>query len=213
VAHFIQEERNELTHLSPVYLQNLLTEYRLSLPAAQRAGPMNVVFQKAVKEVQEGLNELDELHSLYKLQMERIKIDFQTEKNIKKLLPSMTQEVRTAREILSSAAQLKMDLGIHDRKLGTVGVEATILADVATRYADSPGVVKVLDSAESRRKVLAVAEKLLSMADRAERTPETIDVLSGGQRDAPDDVVESSHGEDVVSDDADVFDMPSESEG
>jgi hypothetical protein len=104
--------------------------------------------------------------------MDRVAIDFKTEQNIKKLLPSMTQEIRTAREILASAAQLKMDLGINDRKLGTVSVDATLMADVATRYADNPGVVKVLDSSESRRKVLAIAERLLSIAERSDRNPE-----------------------------------------
>jgi hypothetical protein len=177
VAEWMQNERNEMTNMTIPSLVNLLNDYRMSIPAAQRAGPLNQVFANAVEEVKHGLDELDEMHRLYKIQMQRIEIDFQTEKNIKKLLPTMTQEIRTAREILSSASQLKMDLGIHQRQLGKVDVETTLMADVAERYADSPAVARVLDSGESRRKVLGLAERLLSIADRSERHPELVSQL------------------------------------
>lgn len=198
VAAWVQDDRNEMTNMTPASLVNLLTEYRMSIPATKRAGPLNVVFEKSVAEVKAGLNELDEMHRLYKIQMDRVGIDFKTEQNIKKLLPSMTQEIRTAREILASAAQLKMDLGINDRKLGTMNVDATLMADVATRYADNPGVAKVLDSSESRRKVLAIAERLLSIAERSDRNPEFAEEM------------------DALSDDAvpgDLIDMPVTSKG
>lgn len=177
VAEWVQNERNEMTQYTIGSLANMLSDYRYSLPAVQRAGPLNPVFANAVEQVKQGIDELDEMHRLYKLQMQRIEIDFQTEKNIKKLLPTMTQEIRTAREILSSAAQLKMDLGINQRNIGKVDVETTLMADVATRYADSPAVARVLDSGESRRKVLGLAERLLAIADRSERHPEVIDQL------------------------------------
>lgn len=201
VAAWVQDERNEMTHMTPASLVNLLTEYRMSIPATKRAGPLNIVFEKSVAEVKAGLDELDEMHRLYKMQMERVGIDFQTEKNIKKLLPSMTQEIRTAREILSSAAQLKMDLGINDRKLGSVNVDATLMADVASRYADNPGVAKVLDSSESRRKVLAIAERLLSIAERTDRNPEF-----AGEMDGLSDTLDTSPAGDLI-------DMPSGTKG
>lgn len=176
-AKWLQEEQHELTSTSFEALVSQLHEYRNSIPPAQRAKPLNVVFERAAEEVVEGLDELAELQRLYKLQMARVEIDFQTEKNIKKLLPTMSQEVRTAREILSASAQLKMDLGIHDRHLGKVDVETTLLSDVAEKYADSPEVEKVLNDDESRRRVLGLAERLLSIADRAERHPEVADEL------------------------------------
>lgn len=176
-ARWVQEERNELTSMSFETAVKALHEYRASIPAAQRAKPLNKMFQNAVDEVREGLDELQEMTRLYKVQMQRIEIDFQTEKNIRKLLPTMSQEIRTAREILSASAQLKMDLGINERHLGTMDVETTLLADVAEKYADSPAVAKVLDDGDSRRKVLGLAERLLSIADRAERHPEVADQL------------------------------------
>jgi hypothetical protein len=79
-----------------------------------------------------------------------------------------------------------------------MSVDATLMADVATRYADNPGVAKVLDSSESRRKVLAIAERLLSIAERSDRNPEFAEEM------------------DALSDDAtpgDLIDMPPESKG
>lgn len=176
-AKWVQEERNEMTSIPFDNLVKHLHDYRASIPAAERAKPLNKMFENAANEVVAGLDELEEMHRLYKVQMERISIDFQTEKNIKKLLPTMSQEIRTAREILASSAQLKMDLGLNERHLGKVDVETTLLADVAEKYADSPAVGKVLDDGESRRKVLGLAERLLAIADRAERHPEVADQL------------------------------------
>ena len=184
-ARFIQEERNEMTDVAFPNLVYLLQTYRDSIPAAQRMKPLSLGLEKAAQEVAKGMDELEELQSLYKLQMERINIDFQTEKNIKKLLPTMSQEIRTAREILSAAAQLKMDLGLNERHLGTVDVETTLLKDVTEKYAESPSVNKVLDNGDSRRKVLGLAERLLAIADRAERHPEVADQLDALASDAP----------------------------
>lgn len=51
------------------------------------------------------------------------------------------------------------------------------MADVAARYAESPAVATVLKDGDSRRKVLGLAERLMAIADRAERNPEVIDQL------------------------------------
>ena len=186
VRSWLREERL-LPELSDENLLKQLQDYRTSVPAAEKAKPLNIVVERAAEEIRKGLDELAEMERLYVLQMERIDIDFKNEKNIKKLLPTMTQEIRTAREILSASAQLKMDLGLDERHLGKVDVEATLLADVAEKYADSPAVAQVLDSGESRRKVLGLAERLLAIADRAERHPEVadqLDALSGGPPDS-----------------------------
>jgi hypothetical protein len=48
-------------------------------------------------------------------------------------------------------------------------------------------VAKVLDDGESRRKVLGLAERLLAIADRAERHPEVadqLDALAEGESEA-----------------------------
>ena len=177
VARYIQEEQHEETTVPLSTLVYRLNMYRTSVPAMQRAGPMSKHYETAASEVADGIDELKELHRLYSIQMERISIDFQTEKNIKKLLPTMSQEIRTAREILATSSQLKMDLGVNQRNLGKIDVETTVMADVAQRYAESPAVANVLKDGDSRRKVLGLAERLMAIADRAERNPEVIDQL------------------------------------
>ncbi len=177
VARYIQDEQREQTEVALPTLVQRLISYRSTVPAMQRAGPMSKHYEAAAAEVSEGIDELKELTRLYNIQMERISIDFQTEKNIKKLLPTMSQEMRTAREILATSSQLKMDLGVHQRNLGKIDVETTVMADVAARYAESPAVATVLKDGDSRRKVLGLAERLMAIADRAERNPEVIDQL------------------------------------
>lgn len=177
VATWLQQERGEAHDVSLDDLCQMLRNYRSSRPAAERAKAVAPSAVSAAKELARGMDELEELQHLYRMQMERIQIDFNTEKQIKKLLPTMTQEIRVARELLAESAKLKMDLGIKERHLGTVDVETTLLTDVAEKYADSESVKKVLQSGDSRRKVLGLAERLLAIADRAERHPEMAEQL------------------------------------
>jgi hypothetical protein len=93
--------------------------------------------------------------------MRRIEIDVQNENNIKKLLPTTGQEVRIAREILSTYADLKMDLGLSKRHLGQMDVDARVMADVALRY-NKTEVQAVLNDPQSRKKVLGLVERLMS---------------------------------------------------
>lgn len=168
IAEFIQEERHEYTDASREGLVSMLRRYRTTIPSAQLIkGRMPLCFEQAALRVAEGLDELDELWLLYAVQMERIGIEYENEKTINKLFPSMTQEIRAAREILTSIAQLKMDLGLNERQLGKIDVEAHITAHVEDRLGD-PKVAKVLANPEKRRKLLGLASKLARVADEPE---------------------------------------------
>lgn len=162
VARFIQDIKKEATDLTRAGLVATLQDFRQTIPPAElikkRISP---AYTDAVKEVEEGVDELKELEKLYKLQMRRIDIDVQNEKNIKKLLPSTGQEVRIAREILSTYADLKMDLGLSKRHLGQMDIDARLMADVAVRY-NKPEVQGVLNDPQSRKKVLSLVERLMS---------------------------------------------------
>lgn len=163
IARFIQDERKEYADITRGSLMALLNDYRNSIPKAELISKrMPRMFEKAQKVVEKGLDELKELEKLYEKQMERIDIDITTEKKISKLMPSMTQEVRAAREILESYAQIKMDLGINTRHIGRLEVDGQISADMTARYG-SEAVGRVLDSPESRRKVLGLVQRLLSV--------------------------------------------------
>lgn len=173
VADYIQRDCSEYTDVGRPSLETILNEYRASLPAAEVVKKLPHFFAKTVQKVDAGLDELAEMEALYRKQLERIEIDLKTEKNIGKLLPSMTQEMRAAREILSDIAQLKMDLGLNQRNLGKMEVEAKVVAEVAQKY-DSK-VVKAMESPDSRRKLLGIAERFLALADGRGGSLDTVD--------------------------------------
>ena len=180
VARFIHEVKKEALDLGRSGLVAALQDYRKTIPPAELVKKrLTPVFIEAAKEVEEGIDELQELEKLYKLQMGRISIDLKNEQNIKKLLPTTGQEVRVAREILSNYADLKMDLGLSKRHLGQMDVEARLMADVAVRY-NKPEVQTVLSNPQSRKKVLSLVERLMSksagaLPDEVVTVPEVID--------------------------------------
>jgi hypothetical protein len=169
LARYIQEDRQEYAHATKQALMQTLQRFRDSIPPAQLVSKrMPPVFHKATEEVEAGIDELKELENLYKLQMDRIGIDLATEKGIKKLMPTMTQEVRVARELLSAIADLKMDLGLNTRHIGQVDVEAHLHADLQAKYGKD-SVKKVMADPEARRKVLNIAERILALPARTEK--------------------------------------------
>jgi hypothetical protein len=176
VARFIQDLKGEYTNVTRVGLINILKNYRKTIPAAELAMhkvPKDV--QRAVELVEEGMDELVEMQKLYRLQMNRVDIDMQTEAKINKLLPSMTQEIRTAREILNNYAQLKMDLGLSKRQLGKLDVDARVVAEAVVRYGDTVG--EVIQNPESRRKVLGLAQRLLASAAKEVRSEKAAEAI------------------------------------
>lgn len=174
LAKYIQEQRKEALNISRGALVAQLARFRKTVP------PEELVRRKlpkasldAFKKLENGLDELSEMQRLYKLQMRRIGIDHEHEKSIKKLFPSMGQEVRIGLEILRAYADLKMDLGLAKRQIGQIEVESRLLADVAVRY-NKPEVQKVMSDSQSRQKVLSLVERLLSrpVANLAESSDE-----------------------------------------
>lgn len=176
VARFIQQDRNEYTEISQRGLEQQLVEFRKQMPPGdlvQKRFPE--LYDKAKDRVEEGIDELAELEDLYRIQMARIKIDYATEKGIKKLLPSMTGEIREARQILETITNLKMDLGVLDRaRRGVdvnvdVDVEAKLTGEIMGRFSDD-GVNEVLNNPESRRKVMGVVERFMKLPEPSEGT-------------------------------------------
>lgn len=167
VARFIQEERKEYTTISRHGLEQQLVEFRKQMPPGdlvQKRFPE--VYDEAKEKLKKQVDELEELEELYRIQMRRVEIDFNTEKNIGKLLPSMTGEIREARQILESLANLKMEMGVLGRAARgvdvNVEVEATLTEDVMARFGDG-AVGKVLENPESRHKVMGVVERFLKL--------------------------------------------------
>ncbi len=209
LAKYIQEVKKESTDIVHKTLVAILQDWRQKIPPGtitqKRLQP---VFMKAKEAVEDGIDELTELENLYKLQMGRIEIDVGLEKKMNKLMPTTGQEVRIAKEILASYADLKMDLGLSKRHIGQMDVNARLLADVAVKY-EKTEIREVIANPQSRKKLLGLAERLLvrstsSILGTQVRTdPEVIDVVATPVS-SLDDVV-SAEAEDGPSDD----DLPS----
>ncbi len=198
LARWIQQDNSEYNDVSRDSLVSILSKYRNTIPAAEFVKTnenLSPALADKLREAQQGLDELAEMEKLYRLQMERVEIDRKMEQNIKKLLPTMGQEVRTAKEILQAYADLKMDLGITDRNLGTARTEminATIDLSGAT-----PAVQKVLEDPESRRKLSAIAQRFLTAAKdpvTAKADVEDAEIVEGAAEEILDSELASFEG-------------------
>lgn len=174
VARYIQEDRNEYKSISRTGLEKQLIEFRKHIPPGdlvQKRFPE--IYEQAKEKVEAGIDELKELEELYRIQMHRIGVDFSTEKSIKKLLPSMTSEIREARQLLESMANLKMEMGVLSRaRKGVdvnVEVEATLSEEMSAKFAD-PAVANVLKNPESRRRVMGMVERFMKLPAHSEKS-------------------------------------------
>ena len=169
LADFVQKEQNEYTDVTKQSLVSILHRFRKTIPAGELASQvLPTAITDAVKEVVDSLDEIKALEDLYKLQMQRVQIDFSTEKKIGKLLGSLTQDIRTTREILESIAKLKSDKGITPRNLGTMTHEVQggiIHADLPNASA-----AKVLEDPQSRNKVLSLMQKFMNNSSKIDTT-------------------------------------------
>jgi hypothetical protein len=167
IAKYVQDVKNELKEMTRDQLIDAIKHYRNTIPPGQIIGRRlpDKLRDAAVKQIAKGLDELAEFERLYKLQMERIEVDFKNEKNISKLFDGTHNEISEARKILHASAQLKMDLGLNHRTLGTLNVDAQLADDVALRYGND-AVAKVVKDPESRHKVLALAQRVLGLSGR-----------------------------------------------
>lgn len=180
LVKFIQEESEELTHLSASYVRKMLDEFRHTIPVAELmlTTQNTAVGIHAAQRLANGMYELEKLNELYDLQMDRIKIDVENEKKINKLFPSTGREIFYAMKILNQSSELKMNLGIAKRQLGEVSVTGAAAVQIADRYSD--GIGKVMSDPDSRRKVLGMVETLMMVGARAKLDATEI-VASVGQ--------------------------------
>ena len=164
VADFIQKEKKEYTDVTRSSLIYTLRKYRSEIPAVdQMKAKLPDHVEKAEAKVRSTLNELDELQDLYLLQRNRIDIDYKLEKQVKKLIPTTNQEIRTATEILRTSAQLKVDIGMTAQILGGNNNDPS-LAETLAKKVTNAAVAKVLEDPQKRLRLTALATKLFGMA-------------------------------------------------
>ena len=163
VAEYVHS-RGDLLSLSVRSLIKALATYKDTIPRHLFVTTNDALVHEAQKSVVEGIEVLAELQDLYKLQRERIAIDWNIEKNLRKLTPDMHKELRLATDMLQRYAQIQMDFGLTERQLGNVTVEAVSAPGM------SSDAQKVLSSPKSRHKLLEltqVAVQLKEMAAKA----------------------------------------------
>ena len=168
LTKFVQEENEELTHLSAGYVKSMIDKYRNSIPPAELLLTVQnnaVVSRNATMKISNGLEELAELNKLYDLQMERINIDVTSEKKVGKLFKETGREIFYAMKILKQSSDLKMDLGIAKRQLGEVSINGQAAVQIGDRYND--GIGKVMADPDRRRKVLGMVETLMALTAKA----------------------------------------------
>lgn len=168
VAEMIQDEYGELSNLSRKYVIKLVDECRLAIPPTEIAlysKNVNAV-KKAKQQIRHGLDELEELERLYKLQMQRVSIDFENEKKINKLFPTTGREIYYAMKLLKQSSDLKMDLGYAKRHHGEMNINASGAVEVSERYKNE-AIGQVMTDPDSRRKVLGMVETLVKLGAKA----------------------------------------------
>ncbi len=166
LARWVQEDRQEYTDAERCTLVTVLTKYRESLPPAERAKhtlPQSHI--DAVEEVEELIEELKTYSMVIRDQISRYKKQMLIEDKVGTLLPGLGQEIRIVGELLKQSASLKMDLGLNERHLGTVDVEASIIGGAAERYAGTE-IEKVISDPKSRARLNGIAEHIMSLAER-----------------------------------------------
>jgi hypothetical protein len=197
LVKFIQEDSGELTHLSPGYIRKMLDEHRKTIPPADLAltSKNTTVSMQANRKLANGLNELEELESLYTKQKERIEIEMGNERKINKLLPQTGREIFYAMKILKQSADLKMDLGIAKRQLGEVSVTGHASVQIGERYND--GVGGVMANADSRRKVLGMVQTLAALSEKADM--DVVDVIKSAANAVGSEIIDIPTGDEAAS--------------
>ena len=128
----------------------------------------------AEEKFKEGIDELEEIRKIYEIQLERIGIDYKKEKMIGKLFNNTHKEMEICLAMLQASAKLKQDLGLTKKELGTINVEGKHILEAQDKYGVSE-VQKVISNPSSRRKVLMLAEKIISNGVPAKDEENVID--------------------------------------
>lgn len=170
VARWVQEDQEEYTHVTRNALVMALRSYRQAIPAAEKVGKrLPKDFAEAKQELEDTIDEVRELEELYRLQMDRIKIDYEKEQQISKLFPSMTSEIKEARALLESMIAAKQAVGVYSQTPQEHNLNVEVGVEIEGRLAEdlntaSQNVKAVMENPESRRKVTGVVDRFLRLS-------------------------------------------------
>ena len=191
LASYIQDTCGELMDMERDSLCKAIDRYRGDLPASVRAGEKlpNAV-SRAANEIEKGINEIEELAKLYRLQVRRIDMEVENETELLngKLLEGTREEIKEARAILKDSSDLKQALGLTPHHLGTLGLNVdggVVHAHTSLDDITNPKVKAVLEDPQSRRRLLGLADRFMQLSEK-DGTDQIIDAeYSESEAEAP----------------------------
>jgi hypothetical protein len=185
IAKWVQDEKGEGLDVAVGSLRAQIAAFRREMKALVLLEARQPAFvQEAMDKVNKGLNELDELQSIYELQKQRIVAMHELETKLGISNRMTGNEVRIAAELLRTRHQIKMDLGVDGGpNLGTLTIQPGVRPQdryaVRDRYGSE--IESVIDVPEKRQRVLDTVRRALALTELKER-PDVIDGESGGRR-------------------------------
>jgi hypothetical protein len=143
-------------------LTSQLADYRKKLSASEMvAMRLPAEIMKAKEALEEGVDIVKELQTLYKTQKARIEIDYGTEKKLNKLFKNTGNEIAIAAGLLRDLAFLKRDLGLSaGEALESEAIRTQLITDFGLKYGKE-SIAKILSNPKAVSRVLSVAENLL----------------------------------------------------
>ncbi len=169
VATFIQEEHMCMTDIGARSLAAQLSRYKKDMesPAAMLGRHVPQAVKEALKEVEEGLDEMKALHRLYQVQLERVLLGHEVEAANQKLSAGVNDAVRIAADVLARHHTIKMELGLGPEggaNLGTINVRAEVMQAAKAKYGED--VFRALMDPVTRGKILGIMTRLVSAQSR-----------------------------------------------
>ncbi len=158
IVQWVQEVKQEYTHVTPESLRVMLFEYRREMdPLGTVVEHMPDVAAKALAALEEGVDEVDELGKLYRLQIERVQAGRKLEAGMGGFLnTNVDKAIHQAVQILLKRAELKLKLGV-----GKGQAPGADKSRVVAKY--GPGIREVMENDASRGKVISLARAVAKL--------------------------------------------------
>lgn len=159
IAAYVQDELGQARHIPRSELIRAIKVYaeKVMPPAVVKNIAPNLF--KEVKETVKDFNVVKEMIEMYNLQKQRINIDFELEKKMKKLLPNTGKEVAIAVQTLRHIYDIMQEEGLTSFKDEPLPDERVI--ELTKKY--GPEVGAILDDDNKRHFLLNFAQQILEL--------------------------------------------------
>jgi hypothetical protein len=142
-------------------LRSIVSSYRSSLSPGELVSLLLPrQFLAMVDEWNDKVSALNELERLYMIQAGRIEKFVQKEETLKFPMPmkGVAREIDVGRQILVDIEKLRLDMGIDERNLGKLTLQAEVVDAAETKFGQK--IARVVANPESRRKVLTIFDRV-----------------------------------------------------